>query len=683
MLKKTNSYIRMMLSVTLVVMIITLGSPAGAGLTAVSGLPDPADDEVPPLGNPAQVAISLANGFPIWYGDDGGLKLELCLDRPVTVAPGVSAIPCEVELPFSAAPPSFPVNFGAEALYWTAVTAGTFASSNGATNIALLVLTQQAGFAAEGPVADGSQAVFSRIRIRVDLPVAGTYRVTHPFGARDYAVTTPGLRAINQTQDKGGLIALDFLTSMSDGPPPVPPLDPAISTGAVNADGATIGPFLVPGNNHGGVFDPNNAATFAGGPVTLNGSRYIGLPFAHNPANPLLPLVLFQPIAGVGGVNYFEITLLNPPAGFLLDANGIDGTADNTVRFSNFQVMGKIFDDGPNQAPTALPDIAGTAPGTPVLIDVVANDVDVPGPGNVHGIHPQAIALVHPQTGALVIIQGTDGLAGVPTAAGGRVRRVTNLQTGKTTFQYTPPAGLIGSDTFQYVVQDRGGLISQPATVSVTAENLQVDRAGLRARVGKWDVAGTTTAALANTVTLTAGPSAYLNGANEVPPAASEARGEASVRVGTDIMEFALRIDPLPVSAVTSVQIHAGVPGENGPILFFLHRVQVNGAFTGSLTGVLQSRDLLPRPERGISTFAAAVDAIARGEAYVNVLTVGRPAGETRGPFVRPLIGAAPVQPDGNWRFQGKSRVSPGLLPVINAESANGVRILGIPLKLR
>jgi hypothetical protein len=50
------------------------------------------------------------------------------------------------------------------------------------------------------------------------VPVPGTYRVTHPFGQREYIV--PALsaaveRSINQTQDVG-LIALDFLTPLTE-----------------------------------------------------------------------------------------------------------------------------------------------------------------------------------------------------------------------------------------------------------------------------------------------------------------------------------------------------------------------------------------------------------------------------------------------------------------------------------
>ena len=680
---------KIMISSAICALVLSGGSPAPAALTAVSGVPDPAVNEVLPGGNPAQVAISLANGFPVWYRDVNGLKLELCLDPPSAVTPGSTILvdPCMLALPFTGAPPSFPGNFGPEALYWTATILGNYTSSNGVNNAALLVLTHQAGFAIGGllaPTADGNQAVFSRIRMRIALPVAGTYRVTHPFGSRDYVVTTPGTRSINQTQDRGLDLTNGFLTSMPDGPPPVAPVDPSLSTGAVNANGATIGPFLVPSQVHGGVFNPADPATFTGGPVTFNGARYIGLPLAPNLANPNLPLSTFQPIAPVGGVNYFEIQLLTPPPGFLLDANGIDGTADNTVRFTGFQLLGKIFDNGPNLAPTAVADVAGVAPGIPVNIDVVANDTDPPGPGNVHGINPQAIALVHPGTGALVRVQGPDGQFGISSAAGGHVRRVTAIPTGKTTFRYTPPAGFTGIDTFSYVVQDRGGLISPPATVTVTVEDLRLDRAHFKPRLKKWSITGTTTNRTANAVTLTTGPLAALNGAGEVPAVVTNARAQVGLRVTADAIDFALKVDPLPASAVTAVRIHVGAPGENGPIIFSLFNSQASGTFTGSTSGTLREGGLLIRPEKGINTFADAVNAILSGSTYVNVLTAAKAGGEIRGQLLRPLIGTATVEPTGGaWLFEGKGKVSPGILPTVNAESSNGVLTPGAPLKLR
>ena len=53
------------------------------------------------------------------------------------------------------------------------------------------------------------------------------------------------------------------------------------------------------------------------------------------------------------------------------------------------------------------------------------------------------------------------------TLNGGTVQRFTEFATGRTTFVYTPAPAFTGVDTFQYVVQDKGGLVSAPATVTV------------------------------------------------------------------------------------------------------------------------------------------------------------------------------------------------------------------------
>ncbi|MCY1396367.1 hypothetical protein D9M71_113370 [compost metagenome] len=83
---------------------------------------------------------------------------------------------------------------------------------------------------------------FARVRIRVDVPVAGVYTVTHPYGVEVFNVTpeefadTGGDRAINMTRDIGiGTPRVDY-------------------TGALKGD---IGPFLRSVNGH--YTEPNPA----------------------------------------------------------------------------------------------------------------------------------------------------------------------------------------------------------------------------------------------------------------------------------------------------------------------------------------------------------------------------------------------------------------------------------------
>lgn len=712
--------VRAMLLVAVLAGAVTV-LPAAAFVEIVSGKPVPPASapltELPRTGDRTAVAVSLANGFPLWYGDGttlgGGvpLKLQLCTDSVLTITPpgvipAVTVNPCEYEPPLFGAPPSFPSNFGAEAIYWSAVALGSYTSTGNIFNSALLVLALEGTGANGAALVDGSQAVFSRTRIRVDVPVAGTYRITHPFGSRDYVVTTPGLKAINQTLDLGIVdllgppvvpVAQNFLVAMNDGPVPVEPIpfNPLLDAGIVNTTGATVGPFLVPAASHGGFFTVNDPATFAGGPIVLNGvPTYLGLPFA--PPNPLTPTILtnvFQPVTGSPftdpvtnqPANFFRIELLTPPADFFLN------TADSTqvVQFNDFLLIGKLFNDGPNLAPTAVADFAATAANRPVNIEVTANDLDPVAADNVHGINPQAIALAD-VNGLLLNVNGMPLLTATqPTTAGGTVRRVSNLATGKATFLYTPPADVngvpfSGVDTFQYVVQDSGGLLSAPATVSVLVENLQIARADFRTRTGKWHIRGTSSDSDANTVTLFAGPRARLTPEAEVSvlPVTSAARGSATLRVNDSAIELIFKVDPLPATAITAAHLHVGAPGSNGPVIFTLFNSTTGIPFANPTRRTLDTITLQRRPEVGISTIEDVMNAILSGNVYINIHTAGFPEGELRGQFILPRIGTAAVGVDG-WELRSHSTTFPGELPSIIIESSNGVRVLDTPLRLR
>lgn len=658
---------------------------AAAALESVSGAPDAAVDPTAltavPAGGVAQdVAYSLSNGFPIWYQDANGLKLALCLDQRVERTPGISFLPCLTAESFRGAPISFPANFGAEAFYWSATAFGTYTSSVAGQPVvgdALLVLAHEAGFAS-GLGVDGNQAVFGRIRIRISVPVAGTYRVIHPYGEAQYVVVVPGSRAINQTQDLGNLLgpagappAGDFTVSLRDGPDPatdpfvLPPGYPGVSAtpqGIVSSAPAGLGPFLVP------------AAPFQ--PVTaLNGSTYLA-----DPGTDLAPLTV--PVTAGPHGNVFSIELLDPPDGVFLDG----ANSSQVVVLDRFQLTGKVFDDGPNLPPVANDDAAAAARGSSVVIDVVANDVDPVGARNVHGIQRAAPALGLP-TDPGDLRQAILLTAPLATARGGTVRRFTELLSGKTTFLYTPAAGFTGVDTFPYVVQDTGGLISAPATVTVTVEDLAVTKAEYRARTGKWRVEGTSSDGTGNSVVLLAGPQARLAGESEVPAVVSAGAGSATLRLSGDAIEYRLAVNGIPAAEISAAEIRVGPPGRNGPVAFVLHQAFFDGEFTGEKSGRLSDAELVLGVDQtlaGIHSFSDALQAIAAGNAYVNVRTTAHPDGELRGQLDLATIGTAPVDGHGKWAFTGKSTASPGGAPAsVNVVSANGIRLFGAPLRLR
>ena len=202
---------------------------------------------------PAQAALNavdpgpynLANGnFAGWYQDSHGRTLDLCLTKAVSSrvagAPGAPAYMCTL-LPTPGVfddtqPIAFPSNFPDEAFWFTA----DAAIVDAARGIDLSYSTAiEAAFAAEEPV-EGDQVSFARVRIRVDVPTAGTYVITHPYGVEVFDVPAGGRRAINMTRDIGIAGAGDF-------------------SGALKGD---VGPFLRSVN----------------GPYTEGSERFIGDP---------------------------------------------------------------------------------------------------------------------------------------------------------------------------------------------------------------------------------------------------------------------------------------------------------------------------------------------------------------------------------------------------------------------
>ncbi|PWB32386.1 hypothetical protein DCO48_13690 [Pseudomonas sp. SDI] len=189
-------------------------------------------------------------GFAAWYQDTHGRTLDLCLSKAVSSrVPGAAGAPsymCSL-LPAPGVfddtqPLNFPSNFPDEAFWFTA----DAALVDAARGIDLSYGTAiEAAFAAGDPV-EGDQISFARVRIRVDVPSAGTYVITHPYGVDVFDVAAGGRRAINMTRDIG--IGA-----------------PKTYTGALGGD---VGPFLRSVN---GPYTETN-------PQTGASERYIGDP---------------------------------------------------------------------------------------------------------------------------------------------------------------------------------------------------------------------------------------------------------------------------------------------------------------------------------------------------------------------------------------------------------------------
>jgi hypothetical protein len=112
----------------------------------------------------------------------------------------------------------------------------------------------------------------------------------------------------------------------------------------------------------------------------------------------------------------------------------VEGTINGTFR--GLTVNAGNVEQRQNQPPTAVNDTASTTPGTPVTIDVTANDTDADNDTLVPA----------------VVTQPANGTVGAGTG---------------NTLVYTPTANFTGTDTFTYRVSD-GAAQSQPATVTIT-----------------------------------------------------------------------------------------------------------------------------------------------------------------------------------------------------------------------
>jgi hypothetical protein len=243
--------------------------------------------------------INPENGFPMWYEDETGMRLQLCLNDPFFCTPG----PVVPSIPFSRE-----IGFGEEALYWSAdaripVPPGGALLNEGN---ALLVLAAGTAFFNVLPF-DGDQTTFGRIRLRIDVPVPGTYTITHPYGVEVYNVAGPGVRAIddifaaplisstrNRVGDFGCLtIPCDFSVALDSG----------------------IGPFLVatdPPPPFGFVGDPFIDQFVTGSPFGTNFFRVEG-PAGSNLGGPGVDFIetdVFQ-VQGQLPTRYQDVSTMN------------------------------------------------------------------------------------------------------------------------------------------------------------------------------------------------------------------------------------------------------------------------------------------------------------------------------------------------------------------------------------
>lgn len=146
--------------------------------------------------------INADHGYPDWYQNESGLALDICLPNASELDSGACLIlPGDLTLP-----EVFPTNFPDEHFYWAA---SNITPVNG--GVAAFEMAMEAAFAGF-EVQDGDQVVFTRIRMRIDIPEpGGTYTITHPFGVEIFPNLSPGTKVINFTDDFGISVG-DFTT---------------------------------------------------------------------------------------------------------------------------------------------------------------------------------------------------------------------------------------------------------------------------------------------------------------------------------------------------------------------------------------------------------------------------------------------------------------------------------------
>jgi hypothetical protein len=219
-----------------------------AALTVAGGIATAA--ALPPGVNGPGLAtvgpVSATDGFPVWYKDKAGLRLENCISNSDPFCPAFGA------LPDPAAPISFPDNYPDEGFY-------TLTNANlntGNAGKALLVLALEQAFGT-GPVLDGDQVTFARLRLKITNATDGVdYKFTTPAGVKTLQTSKPGL--VFDTEDVGIGGKGDFSGALGGrvGPfltwdtyPTDPALKPVAGADTYVGDGAT--PHKIKGSPYG------------------------------------------------------------------------------------------------------------------------------------------------------------------------------------------------------------------------------------------------------------------------------------------------------------------------------------------------------------------------------------------------------------------------------------------------
>lgn len=125
---------------------------------------------------------------------------------------------------------------------------------------------------------------------------------------------------------------------------------------------------------------------------------------------------------------------------------------------------------------------------------------------------------------------------------------------------------------------------------------------------------------------------ARLSGGEEVPPVATNARGQTQFQLDSSGTMSDFRLIVANIQNVFAAHIHCAPQGSNGPVGVTLFSTPPPNP--GPVNGVL-AQGTITAPDVGNgcgwASLAAVVTAMQSGNTYVNVHTPGFPGGEIRG----------------------------------------------------
>lgn len=472
---------------------VAVVAAAVAVLLSLTVTADAANTPATGTGLTAAGPVSALTGFPSWYEDSDGTRIEQCLDH---TNPLCGFLPGDV--PDETIPISFPDNFPEEFFYQLIGAELDFPGGGRA----VLTSGLEAAFANGGPV-PGDQMVFSRVRVVVrGAPVpagsAGeTLTFQHPFGTATVEVDANGDG--RYVQDIG-VTPGDFTTAMKGnfGPFLRWTPDPALPAGYV---GNPDVPHAVTGGTNG-----NSFSTVAGGTTYTtdqftisgkiatntgvqadaaivrsnpDGTRFVdvyattrGTNLQVTGVDGVLPTT---PMLTAGERHYARIPLTGAaPATVTVVNNGDDPVSSSQIAVTDFAVTNATYDG------TTLRVAASGGSGLAVT---GYGDLAADGTGSFTTAVPPLIVEVTSASGATVshpvTVTGGSATPTAPTAPPGEVTQCpdpeavlvdgvcTTPETGGGTT--TPPAVLSASATVAQADVVRGGSTTLDASGSTGA----------------------------------------------------------------------------------------------------------------------------------------------------------------------------------------------------------------------